>query len=723
MSAERARFTGIPERIAGLGAMAMNLSWRSSRYAVRVFRRLDPVLWHRTGHNPVRLLQEIEPERLSRAASDPEFLELYDRARESLPAAEPAESSWFQQSHPAAREATVAYFCAEFGLHASVPIYSGGLGVLAGDHCKASSDLGVPLLGVGLLYRRGYFDQRVRLDGWQEDSDADWDLEATPLVRLTGDDGSPVLATLSLGDRELRLGAWRLAVGGVPVYLLDTDLEANAPEDRDLAGRLYAGGSDHRIRQEWLLGAGGVRVLRALGISPSVWHANEGHASFMLVERLRERVESGAALEEAQEAVRRSSAFTTHTPVPAGHDVFSREQVEEVVGRARRELGVSAEDFMELGRAPGVHGSGFHMTALAIRLSDHVNGVSRKHGQVTRELWSGLWPDRPEEETPVGHVTNGVHLPTWMASPVLELLDRELGPGWREETGRPEIRERILDLDEAALWNVHRRLKRSLLEFIRERARHRWRDRWRDGGHLTGAGVLLNEDVLTVGFARRFAEYKRAHLLFRDGERLLRLLTDPRRPVQVIFAGKAHPADDRGKEVLQGVHRAARDPSFEGRIAFLEDYDMHVAHRLVEGSDLWLNLPRVPKEACGTSGMKAALNGVPQLGTDDGWWSEGFTGKNGWRLPEAGSGTDVDARDADHLYRVLEEEVVPAYYDRDERGVPTRWTRTMRHALAEAAARFTAGRMVREYAERYYLPAAGEPATVAAAEDAARERG
>ncbi len=709
MNPIRAKFPYLPPRVGGLAELATNLGWSWSRDARGIFRSIDRLLWQQTRHNPILMLQRADRERLDACAADPGFLERYDALVSWAAHERTAEGAWFTQTFPDLAGLTVAYFCAEFGFHASVPIYSGGLGVLAGDHCKTASDLGVPLVGVGLLYRRGYFDQRLRLDGWQEDGDERLDPTTTPLVQLFAADGAPHLATVRTFGRTVHIGAWQMMVGRVPIYLLDTDLDANDPLDRDLTGRLYGEGLDLRLRQEWVLGVGGVRVLRALGVAPSVWHANEGHASFMMVERMRELVAGGTPVADAIGTVRAASVFTTHTPVPAGHDTFDLEQVERCTGPVWEDLGLERSQFFGLGRHHAVDQDRFHMTVLAIRLSRWVNGVSRRHGEESRRIWQGLWPGRRAEDVPIGHVTNGVHLATWMAQPIMYLLDRVLGTDWGLRLDRSDFWEEVLSLDAAQLWEAHRQLKGALLSLIREETRRRWADHWKEATHVVGAGTLLDPQAFTIGFARRFATYKRADLLFRDPERLRRLLVDDRRPVQIIFAGKAHPADDPGKGVLQHIYQYTRDPRFEGRVAFVEGYDHHIAHRLVQGVDLWLNLPRVPLEACGTSGMKAALNGVPQAGTLDGWWAEGHTGDNGWAIPEAPADADVDAWDAEQIYRLLEEDIVPLYYERDSRHVPLGWVDVMRRAIRAAGLQFTGSRMVRQYVEAYYAPAMREP--------------
>ncbi len=705
-------FPELPPRIAELSAIAANLSWSWSRDARVLFRAVDPVLWHQSRHNPIAVLQEAGAARLAECAEDPEFLRLYDAVREKAERDAQETDTWFSRTAGERRDATVAYFCAEFGLHSSVPIYAGGLGVLAGDHCKAASDLGVPLVGVGLAYTKGYFDQVVGLDGWQQDAPEPFTPAVTPLEWVLNSAGGRRLVTIEMSGRRVHVGAWRMRVGRVPLFLLDTNIDGNEAVDRELSHALYAGDRTHRLRQEWLLGVGGVRVLRALGFAPAAWHANEGHAAFMMVERVRELCARGASWDDAVRAVRNTTVFTTHTPVPAGHDVFTHAELLACAEPMTDDPGFDTPRVLALGRHPENGSDEFHMTVAAIRLARRVNGVSRVHGAVTQRMWRSLWPERPLDRLPIGYVTNGVHLPSWVANAMVDLLDRELDPGWGDRMDDPALLERVLAMDDMALWRTHQRLKVYLLEFIREEARRQWRDERPAAGHLVGAGTLLSDQALTIGFARRFATYKRAALLLRDPDRLRRLLSDPRRPVQLIFSGKAHPADVQGKVLLQEVYNATRDPHYEGRIAFLEDYELHIAHRLVQGVDLWLNLPRVPLEACGTSGMKAALNGVPQLGTEDGWWAEGYTGLNGWCIPAAApDDPDPDASDSEQLFRLLEEQVVPAFFTRDARGVPTEWVRRMKHAIRTAGERFTARRMLEQYVRDYYLPAVvGDPA-------------
>ena len=706
MPVDRNRFPYLPERIEGLADVAMNVSWSWKREARRAFLMLDETLWHLTRHNPIAMLRRIDPGRMNECARDPRFLEAYDVMMAEYRREQEWEGTWFAAEHgELPRDHPVAYFCAEFGLHNSVPIYSGGLGVLAGDHCKASSDLGIPLVGVGLFYTKGYFDQKLRLDGWQEDSDERFDVVNAPLERMFGKNREPFLARLETSGRMVHIGAWRMLVGRVPVYLLDTNLEQNHEEDRELTSKLYSGGQQVRLKQEWILGVGGVRVLRALGIDPAAWHANEGHAAFMMVERVRELTAAGVLFDDATKHVRARSVFTTHTPVPAGHDTFSFDDLARCSGSIWDQLGVNRETFFRIGAHPTEEPGRFHMTVAALRLSKHVNGVSRRHGDVSRHIWAPLWPGHEAGKVPIGHITNGVHVQTWMAREIAELLDGHLGADWTNRVTDVEMWESVLNVDEGALWRSHLKLKVALMNFIREEARRRWVRHWQEATHVVGAGTLLNPDVLTIGFARRFATYKRADLIFRDIDRLRQLLVNSARPVQIIFAGKAHPADTPGKEVLRAVYGFTRDARLEGRVAFLEDYELHLAHRLVQGVDLWLNLPRVPMEASGTSGMKAALNGVPQLSTLDGWWHEAYEGLNGWAIPPASTRATPDEWDAERLYRLLEEQVVPSFYTRDEQGIPGGWVQKMKHALRVAGQQFNARRMVTEYVRQSYAAA------------------
>jgi starch phosphorylase len=696
----------LPPRIAQLPELASDLWWTWHR-AREVFRRLDYPLWRRTGHNPVSMLRQLPADTLARAAADPVFLSLYDEAVAGLSAVRAPSRTWWQQHVTADPSVTIAYFCAEFALHPSLPIYAGGLGVLAGDHCKEASDLGVPLVGVGFMYPQGYFRQRLSPEGWQQEvyERVDWDSAPVNLARTV--DGKPCVVLVPLGTRTVLVQVWEVRLGGVRLLLLDTDLDQNAPWDRELSARLYGGGQDTRLQQEIVLGFGGVLALRALGLSPAAWHLNEGHAAFVILQRMRDFLATGRAWDDALAEVRRTTIFTTHTPVPAGHDAFPFHLVEQHLASCWGSMDGQAQKFLALGEYDSGSGSLFNMTALAMRSAETINAVSRLHGDVTRAMFAPLWPDRPAADAPIRAVTNGVHVPTWVAAEIGRLFDRHIGPGWRDQYEDASLWRRILEIPDEELWAERRTLRSYLFQFIRERARDRWMEDRASAARIVAAGVMLDPEALTLGFARRFTGYKRPDLIFRDAERLARLVSAAGRPVQFIFAGKAHPADEAGKHHLQTVVRHALDPQLGGRIAFVDDYDLHVAKRLVQGCDVWLNTPRRPLEASGTSGMKASMNGVLHLSIADGWWAEGYTGDNGWRIGDGQTREpdQADAADADALYRLLEDEVVPMFYDRDAQGLPRRWIARVKQALLTITPRFSARRMLRDYVDHAYAPA------------------
>jgi starch phosphorylase len=698
----------LPERLARLQDLAGDLWWSWHGEAREVFRRIDYSLWRVTAHNPERMIRLLTRDKLEKAAADPAFLAVYDQAVAALDAARAAHNTWWTKTMPHVGGQTIAYFSAEFALHQSLPIYAGGLGVLAGDHCKEASDLGVPLIGVGFMYPQGYFHQHISAEGWQEESYERLNWEDAPIEKALTPDGKPCITAVPLGDRSVLVEVWRVRLGRVTLYLLDTSLEENAPWDRELSARLYGGDRETRIQQEIILGIGGVRTLKALGIEPGVFHLNEGHAGFVVLQRIRDLIEHGASFDTALAEIRATTVFTTHTPVPAGHDAFPFHLVEQHLAGCWGTLGANRDAFLALGSYDNGGGMQFNMTALAIRSAGTTNAVSRLHGAVTRAMFAPMWPALPEAERPVTAVTNGVHVPTWIAADLGDLFTTYLGAGWIDRQDDPSLWDGVLAIPDEELWAVRQALRRYLFTFIRERARQRWVEEHVGIPRVVAAGTLLEPEALTLGFARRFTGYKRPELVFHDPERLARILNGAGRPVQIIFAGKSHPADDIGKHHLQRVYKRALDPQFGGRIAFVDDYDLHVAHFLVQGCDVWLNNPRKPLEASGTSGMKAAINGVPHLSIGDGWWAEGFTGTNGWVI-DGGASADnpdaVDAADAESLYRLLEEEVVPAFYDRDRAKVPHRWIATVKEAIRTIAPQFSARRMVKEYAQRMYAPA------------------
>jgi starch phosphorylase len=703
-----------PERIARLEDLAVDLWWSWHAETREVFRRLDYGLWRATAHNPVRMLRLVSRGRLEECASDPAFQDLYDRAVAALDDARGARNTWWSRTFPHLH-GPIAYFSAEFALHQSLPIYAGGLGVLAGDHCKEASDLGVPLIGVGFMYPQGYFHQHISAEGWQEESYERLNWADAPIEAAVTPNGKPCITAVPLGDRSVLVAVWLVRLGRVKLYLLDTDLEENAPWDRELSARLYGGDRETRIQQEIILGIGGVRTLKALGLVPGAFHLNEGHAGFVVLQRIRDLIEHGTAFDEALEQIRQTTIFTTHTPVPAGHDAFPFHLVEKHLAGCWGTLGPHRDRFMALGAYDNGAGPQFNMTALAIRSAGSTNAVSQLHGEVTRRMFAPMWPDVPEAIRPVTAVTNGVHVPTWISAELTNLFSSYIGPDWLERHDDPALWDGVLAIPDEELWRVRSSLRRYLFTFVRERARNRWIEEHVGIPRVVAAGTLLEPDALTLGFARRFTGYKRPELVFHDPERLARILNASGRPVQIIFAGKSHPADDVGKHHLQRVYKRALDPLFGGRIAFVDDYDLHVAHFLVQGCDVWLNNPRKPLEASGTSGMKAAINGVPHLSIGDGWWAEGFTGTNGWVI-DGGAPPDqpdaVDAADAASLYQLLEEEVVPAFYDRDRSNVPHRWLGVVKEAIRTVAPRFSARRMVKEYVGRMYAPALEKRATL-----------
>ena len=698
----------LPGRIDRLGELAYDLWWTWHEEGRRVFRMLDYRLWRLTAHNPVRMLRTLPRERLEQVAGDRAFLAVYDAAIAGLESARAAKDSWWVRRFADAPKRPIAYFSAEFAVHQSLPIYAGGLGVLAGDHCKEASDLGLPLIGVGFMYPQGYFHQHMSSEGWQEESYEALNWAETPVEPAITPHGERCVVSVPVGDRTIRVQVWRVLLGRVTLYLLDTHLDDNAPADRELSARLYGGNQETRLQQEIILGVGGVRALRAMDADPAVWHLNEGHAAFVVLERLREAVGRGERFDAALEGIRHTTVFTTHTLVPSGHDAFSIPMVDAYLAGCWDGLAQHREAFLALGHHDNGGGPRFHMTALALRTAEKVNGVSRRHGEVTRRMWAPVKAAVTPNASAITSITNGVHVPSWIAPDLGKLFERRLGADWRERQDDPPFWDRLLDVPDEDLWEVRQALRSYLFSFMRERARQLWSEGHVSVARVAAAGVLLDPNALTIGYARRFTGYKRPGLISYDEERLTAILGSTNRPVQLVFAGKSHPADHDGKGHLHQVFARAVNPRFGGRVAFLEDYDLHVAHFLVQGCDVWLNTPREPLEASGTSGMKAAMNGVPHLSIGDGWWPEGYTGSNGW-LIHGGADIDdpaaADAADAAALYRVLEQSVVPTFFDRDARGIPRRWLHIVKEAIRTTVPRFSTRRMVKQYAEEMYGPA------------------
>ena len=695
-----------------LWSLARNLWWSWDQDSTSLFRDLDPVRWRELNHNPISLLSEIPLAKLERRAGElvlhGRINYAYRRQQEYLQ----ADRTWGATHAGVLRPRPVAYFSAEFGLHESLPIYSGGLGVLAGDHVKSASDLDIPLVGVGLFYGQGYFRQRLDRTGWQHEEYLPADVNQLPMEPAIGKKGEPVMIHIQTRGASIAAKVWRVKVGRIDLLLLDSNVDGNTPEDRELTSRLYGGDGRVRVRQELLLGVGGFRALRAMGITPGVLHLNEGHSGFAVLEAIRSRMEEeGVSFDEALPHVSREVVFTTHTPVPAGHDRFSAGLIEEHFGPLREALGLSYDSFMGLGREhPSNHNEEFCMTVLGLRLSRRANAVSALHGEVSRAMWTGLYPDKLEDEVPIGHITNGVHVPSWLAPQMFRLYDRHLGVGWHEHSGESRIWEGIETVDDGELWETHLSLKSRLLEFVRRRAKEQADRRGEPADTLQRLSRVLSPDALTVGFARRFATYKRANLLLADIEKLTSMVNDPNRPVQFVFAGKAHPRDEPGKRVLQQIAELMRDPKFADKFVFVEDYDINVGRLFVQGVDVWLNNPRRPLEASGTSGQKVVLNGGLNLSVPDGWWAEAYDGLNGFSIGTGRTHSNMhihDARDGEELYRVLREEVIPLFYQRDRDGLPRGWIKRMKRTIRTLGWRFNANRMVMDYTLKCYVPAAG----------------
>ncbi len=690
------KIAALPARIARLGELAYNLWWSWDPQGRRVFQDIDPEVWQQVYHNPVRFLREVSPDKLRSASENAVFLERFDAVVAAFDNFREAPTTWFSTTYPYLADHSIAYFSAEFGLHESLPIYSGGLGILSGDHTKEASDLGLPFVGVGFLYPQGYFTQRLAPDGWQLAEYSKLNFALAPAVPAKDSQERAVMIHVDLPGRPVYAKVWRFQIGRVPLFLMDTDVDANAPADRELAARLYGGDLDIRISQEIVLGIGGVRALRALGYDPSVWHLNEGHSAFSVLERARELVQSGMSFADAREAVRRSTVFTTHTPVPAGNDAFPFDLMDKYFASYWKDLGLTREQFLDLAWQDLPGGPKFSMTVLALRSAQAENGVSELHGAVSRGLWHFLWPDLAEEQVPIGAITNGVHLPTWLAPELQALFDKYFPINWRDRMDDPALWNSVDAIPDSELWNTHLVLKRHLASFVNRLTCKR--------------GADVNPDILTLGFARRFATYKRAVLMFRDLERLKKILTNPKCPVQIVFSGKAHPADDPGKEFIRQVVRFAESPELLGHISFVEDYDILIARHLVQGVDVWTNTPRRPLEASGTSGEKAGLNGLPNLSVLDGWWREGYVaGKNGWAIGADQAWNDVgaqDAADAESFYASIEQQIVPMFYERNAEGIPIKWVQLIKNTIRTLAPKYNTRRMVKEYVTKYYVPAA-----------------
>ncbi len=702
-------FTPSPDRIARLRELAYNLWWTWHPEAQDLYREIDPDLWELIYHSPVKFLREVRQQRLIEAANNPAFLEKYDAVLAKFDAYVNREDTWFARKYPHVKDQTIAYFSAEFGIHESLPIYSGGLGILSGDHVKEASDMDLPFVAVGFLYPQGYFRQRLDHSGWQFAEYNKLNFAESPAAPALTPEGEEVVIEVELPGRNIYAKVYRLQVGRVPLLLMDTDIHPNSPPDRELSARLYGGDQEMRVSQELVLGVGGVRALRKMGIAPTVWHMNEGHSAFLVLELVREKVENeGKSFHDALREVQSSAVFTTHTPVPAGNDAFPFALIEKFFMNFWPRLKIGHEEFMNLARQDQHWGPTFAMTVLALRASDRHNGVSALHGHVARGMWNWLYQGKSQDEVPIGHVTNGVHTASWLAPEMRELFDSYLGSDWEDYLEEPETWKNISNISNKVLWDVRCQLRSHLLKFAYERTRQRLL-RMDQGGQIP---PMFDESALTIGFARRFATYKRATLMFKDVERLKAILNRHDRPVQILFSGKSHPADNPGKHFIQDIYQLSLQPGLSGKIMFIEEYDIAVGRAMVQGVDLWLNNPRRPHEASGTSGQKASLNGSPNASILDGWWPEGYNGNNGWAIGEEreyGSQEEQDWNDAQSLYHILEHEIVPSYYDnRDSDGVPARWMEIAKESIISCAPQFSTRRMLADYLRYYYVPAMGQ---------------
>src|SRR5437899_279841 len=698
----------LPDRLQALQKLAYNMWWCWNHEAISLLRRVDEDLFDAVENSPVKLLGTIEQARLEELLHDDGFLAHMDRVEAALDNYMTS-TTWFQETYGAESTCRIAYFSAEFGIHESIPIYSGGLGLLAGDHLKAASDLGIPLSGVGLMYREGYFRQYLNVDGWQQERYPENDFFNLPLIPETKPDGSALLISVPFPGREVWARIWRIQVGRIPLYLLDTNIAKNAPDDRNITSQLYGGDNDTRVRQEMVMGIGGSRALRALGKAPTVCHMNEGHSAFCGLERIRILMEEqNLDFSSAREAVAAGTCFTTHTPVPAGNDVFPPQLIEHYFSSYLPLLRIDRNEFLGMGRQnPRDTNEQFCMTVLAIRLANITNGVSRLHGSVSRKMWKNLWPDLPDAEIPITSITNGVHTRSWLAPEMTQLYDRYLGIQWEERPTDHSIWRRVDHIPDAELWRTHERRRERLIAFARRRLKTQLKRRGAPLAEIARADEVLDPEALTIGFARRFATYKRGTLIFRNLDRLGAIINDKDRPVQLLFAGKAHPRDHGGKELIAEIVHIARRSEFRRRVVFLEDYEINLARYMVQGVDVWLNNPRRPLEASGTSGMKICPNGGINLSILDGWWVEGYAQDNGWAIGAGEEYTDLHYQDdveSRAIYDLLEQEIVPLFYTRSSDGLPRGWLKVMKRSIATICPAFNTNRMVQDYVEKAYWP-------------------
>lgn len=697
----------IPDRLARLKDIAFNLWWSWNSEAIDLYREIDLPLWEKLGKNPVRFLQEVSQKKLDNKLNDPDFMKKYDEVVKKFDTYMSDTETWFNNTYPDKKNNIIAYFSAEFGLNEVLPVYSGGLGVLSGDHCKAASDLGLPLIAIGLFYKQGYFNQRINQEGWQETNFTDLNISYLPVKPVYTGDGTHLKISLELAGRMVYARIWQVKVGRVPMYLMDTDVEENSMQDRQLTARLYGGDQETRIQQEIILGMGGVKVLDVLGINATIFHLNEGHSAFMGLELLRKLVqEKGIPFYQAKEVVASAVTFTTHTPVPAGNDVFPIQMIDKYFNNFSGALGISRHEFLDLGLKVSEN-QNFNMTVLAMSISGWRNGVSELHGAVTRNIFGNLWSGIPEDEVPITHITNGIHTLTWLSPNFKYLYDKYFEKDWQKRLYEKSVWENIDNVPDEELWKIHYALKIKMISFIREKLKEQRTQNGESIESIKQADFLLDPDALTIGFARRFATYKRANLIFRNIERIKRILNKPEMPVQIIFAGKAHPADRPAHEVIKSINDIARQEGFKGKVILVENYNMTLARNLVQGVDVWLNNPRRPLEASGTSGQKVCINGIINFSILDGWWCEGYNGRNGWAIGDEtfyDNEYSQDNADSESIYDILEKQIIPLYYDKNVNGIPARWVKVMKESIKSVAPQFSTHRMVQEYTRNMYIP-------------------
>lgn len=701
----------LPKRIDRLNEFANNLWWSWHEEGRQIFRSLDYALWRTSGHNPVKQLLHISSEKLESAAQDPAFLELYDSVMQKFDIELSGKTTWWQKEKLSSQIKQIAYFSAEYAIHNSLPIYAGGLGVLAGDICKESSDLGLPMTAIGFMYPQGYFRQHITAEAEQVEEYAQIKFNEAPISPCPWPQGCGPFIPIQLADREIYVKVWLVKVGRVDLFLLDTDVDLNEPQDRKLSARLYTADQKERIRQLIVLGIGGVRTLRELKVAPDIWHANEDHTAFMMLERLREELINGVSFENAVENIRKTTIFTTHTPVPAGQHIFSDQMIDHYLHYFWETTGVDRDILLELGKYEDLHSGSFSLTTLALRLAHRSNAVSKLHREVSVKMWRKLWSSLDKKDEPITFVTNGVHLPSWQAPKILELCKKYSGKNFLENQTDQKNWQCLINIPDDEYWEIRLQLKNKLIQTIRDRSQERWTKNAASSKQVIAMGALLDPYALTIAFTRRFTSYKRPHLILSDIERIKKIITNPLKPVQIIFAGKSHPADYQSKQLLKYVYRLAMDDSFLGRIVFVEDYDMSLARDLVRGADVWLNNPIRLQEACGTSGMKASMNGIINLSILDGWWAEAYQSSNGWAigtLEQTKNREEEDKADANSIYHLLENEIVPLYYDRDVGGIPHNWIKKSKEAIKSIGPAFNARRMMKEYTNQMYLPSEGK---------------